>query len=103
MNRLACAALSLSFCPGGAAHAAGFPDRPITLVVPVAAGRTMDIAGRVLGQHLKDVLGQTVVVGNRRGRSGTIASTPVASAKLDGDSLMFYHAGLNTASTQPST
>src|SRR3546814_10888583 len=103
MNRLACAALSLSFCLGGAAHAAGFPDRPITRVVPVAAGGTMDIAGRVLGQHLKDVLGQTVVVENRPGGSGNIAYTQVARAEPDGYTLLFSYEGFHTGSPALST
>jgi len=103
MNRLARAALSLSFCLGAAAHAAGFPDRPITLVVPVAAGGTMDIAGRVLGQQLKDVLGQTVVVENRPGGSGNIAYTQVARAEPDGYTLLFSYEGFHTGSPALST
>lgn len=103
MNRLARAALSLSFCLGTAAHAAGFPDRPITLVVPVAAGGTMDIAGRVLGQHLKDVLGQTVVVENRPGGSGNIAYTQVARAEPDGYTVLFSYEGFHTGSPALST
>ncbi|WP_255592960.1 tripartite tricarboxylate transporter substrate binding protein [Bordetella sp. BOR01] len=103
MNRLACAALSLFFCLGGAARAADFPDRPITLVVPVAAGGTMDIAGRVLGQHLKDVLGQTVVVENRPGGSGNIAYTQVARAEPDGYTLLFSYEGFHTGSPALST
>ncbi|MBO1114353.1 Bug family tripartite tricarboxylate transporter substrate binding protein [Bordetella petrii] len=103
MNRLARAALSLCFCLGTAAHAAGFPDRPITLVVPVAAGGTMDIAGRVLGQHLKDVLGQTVVVENRPGGSGNIAYTQVARAEPDGYTVLFSYEGFHTGSPALST
>ncbi|HYG43699.1 MAG TPA: tripartite tricarboxylate transporter substrate binding protein [Bordetella sp.] len=105
MNRLACAALSFFFffCLAGAARAADFPDRPITLVVPVAAGGTMDIAGRVLGQHLKDVLGQTVVVENRPGGSGNIAYTQVARAEPDGYTLLFSYEGFHTGSPALST
>ncbi|MGE4370839.1 MAG: tripartite tricarboxylate transporter substrate binding protein, partial [Burkholderiaceae bacterium] len=49
------------------AHAAtdDFPNRPITLIIPVAAGGTTDIAGRALAKQLKDELGQTVIVENR--------------------------------------
>jgi len=103
MHRLACAALSLFFCLPGASRAAGFPDRPITLVVPVAAGGTMDIAGRVLAQHMKDALGQTVVVENRPGGSGNIAYTQVARAQPDGYTLLFSYEGFHTGSPALST
>ncbi|MCD0505624.1 Bug family tripartite tricarboxylate transporter substrate binding protein [Bordetella petrii] len=103
MNRLACAALSSILSLGAAAHAADFPDRPITLVVPVAAGGTMDIAGRVLGQSLKDILGQTVVVENRPGGSGNIAYAQVARAQPDGYTLLFSYEGFHTGGPALST
>jgi len=98
MKNLACAALSLCFCLAGPVRAADFPDRPITLVVPVAAGGTMDLAGRVLGQSLKEVLGQTVVVENRPGGSGNIAYAQVARAEPDGYTLLFSYEGFHTGS-----
>ncbi|OZI74804.1 Bug family tripartite tricarboxylate transporter substrate binding protein [Bordetella genomosp. 12] len=97
---LACAA-SLLTC---ASHAAqDYPNHPVSIVVPVAAGGAMDIAGRALAQHLKDVLGQPVIVENKPGGSGNIAYGHVARAKPDGYTLLFsyegFHAG-NPALTQ---
>ncbi len=79
-------------------HAAGgnFPDRPITLIIPVAAGGTTDIAGRALAKQLKDELGQTVVVENRPGASGSIANAYVARAKPDGYTLVLSYEGFHT-------
>src|SRR3546814_12464992 len=57
----------------------------------------------VLGQHLKDVLGQTVVVENRPGGSGNIAYTQVARAEPDGYTLLFSYEGFHTGSPALST
>lgn len=80
------------------AHAAGddFPNRPITLIIPVAAGGTTDIAGRALAKQLKDELGQTVVVENRAGASGSIANAYLARAKPDGYTLVLSYEGFHT-------
>lgn len=79
-------------------HAANddFPNRPITLIIPVAAGGTTDIAGRALAKQLKDELGQTVVVENRAGASGSIANAYVARAKPDGYTLVLSYEGFHT-------
>jgi len=94
--RAAAAAFGLALLAPGGAGAADFPQRPITLVVPVAAGGTMDIAGRALAQGLKEVLGQTVVVENKAGGSGNIANTQVARATPDGYTLLFSYEGFHT-------
>ncbi|CAM3728650.1 Bug family tripartite tricarboxylate transporter substrate binding protein [Bordetella tumulicola] len=80
------------------AHAAedDFPNRPITLIIPVAAGGTTDIAGRALAKQLKDELGQTVIVENRAGASGSIANAYIARAKPDGYTLVLSYEGFHT-------
>lgn len=87
-------ALSTAF---GAKAADDYPNRPITLLIPVAAGGTTDIAGRVLAKQLKDELGQPVIVENRPGASGSIANSVVARAAPDGYTLVLsyegYHVG----------
>ncbi len=89
--------LGLPFLIAAAAQAAtDFPQRAITLVIPVAAGGTTDIAGRALAQHLKDALGQTVVVENRPGASGSIANSYVARSKPDGYTLLLSYEGFHT-------
>ncbi len=78
------------------AVAQGFPQKPITLIVPVAAGGTTDIAGRILANQLKDVLGQMVIVENKPGASGGIGNSYVARANPDGYTLVLAYEGFNT-------
>lgn len=90
-------ALGLALAATGAAHAAdNYPNRPITLIIPVAAGGTTDIAGRALAKQLNDVLGQTVVVENRPGASGSIANSYVARSAPDGYTLVLSYEGFHT-------
>lgn len=73
---------------GGTAHAAEFPDRPITLVAPFPAGGAADVLARILGKALGDQLGQSVVVENKPGAGTAIGATAVANAKPDGYTLL---------------
>jgi tripartite-type tricarboxylate transporter receptor subunit TctC len=69
------------------AAAAQFPSRQITLIVPIPPGGAPDIAARLIGQKLSESLGQPVVVENRTGANGNIASDLVAKAPPDGYTL----------------
>ena len=89
----ACALLALA----GAAHAAGWPDKPVTLVVPYSAGGPTDVVARVLAVPMGQSLGQTVVVENTVGAGGTIAPARVARAKPDGYTILIHHMGMATA------
>lgn len=73
---------------GHAAAQGGYPSRPITLVVPQAAGGTNDIVGRLVGQKIAEVLGASVVVDNRPGAGGNIGTQLVAKAPKDGYTLL---------------
>ena len=70
-------------------HAAGYPEKPITLVVPMAPGGTTDLGARVLAGVMEKELKQSVVVVNKPGGAMTIGGFAVASAKPDGYTLGF--------------
>src|SRR5689334_10057337 len=73
------------------AHAEGFPawpTRAIHIVVPFAAGTFVDVISRIVGSKLAEAVGQPVVVDNRPGASGNIASELVANAPPDGYTLL---------------
>jgi tripartite-type tricarboxylate transporter receptor subunit TctC len=68
-------ALAAALALSGAAQAQGFPNRPITMVVPVPAGGTADILCRIGADQIKTELGQNVVVENRAGGAGGLVGT----------------------------
>lgn len=85
------------------AHAQGgaapkYPERPIRLVVGFPPGGATDILARILAQHMGDSIGQTVVVDNRGGASGTIAAAIAAKAPADGYTIMMVPSGPYTIS-----
>jgi 2-methylaconitate cis-trans-isomerase PrpF/tripartite-type tricarboxylate transporter receptor subunit TctC len=69
--------------------AQAYPDKTITLVVPTAAGGGNDAMARTIAQKLGPLLGQTIIIDNRAGANGAIASEYVARATPDGHTLMF--------------
>ena len=81
---LAMCVLALATAPA----LAQYPSRPIKLIVPIPAGGAPDIAARVIGQKLSELLGQAVVVENHAGSNGNIAGDLVAKAPPDGYTLL---------------
>ena len=75
------------------AAAQSFPSRPLTLVVPFAAGGPSDVAGRIVAQGLSEKLGQQVVVENPAGAGGTLGSLRVAKAPPDGYQFVIGNSG----------
>jgi len=83
-----------------AAHAQAWPSKPIRVIVPFAAGSTTDIIARAIADKMGASLGQTLVIDNRGGASGTIGQQAVATAAPDGYTIMI-HSSSHTVS--PST
>lgn len=77
----------------GSGVALAFPDRPVTLIVPFAAGGGADVIARALQGDLAKSLGQPVVVVNKDGAGGTIGTAAVAQAKPDGYTIGLIPAG----------
>jgi tripartite-type tricarboxylate transporter receptor subunit TctC len=91
MRALLAAALLLSAAP---VSAADYPTHPITLVVPYAAGGGNDVIARIVAERMSASLGQAIVVENRGGAGGTIATRQVAKAAPDGYTLLIATSSL---------
>lgn len=76
------------------APAQDYPNKPITMVVPFAAGGTTDVIARFIADAMRGPLGQPVIIDNRGGAGGTIGTAVIAKAQADG-----YTIGMGTAST----
>jgi tripartite-type tricarboxylate transporter receptor subunit TctC len=94
MLRTFTAAVAAMLAFGGAASAQDFPNRPITMVIPFAAGGPTDVLGRVVAARMAEILGQQVVVENVGGGGGQTGSKRVANAAPDG-----YQVVLGTVGT----
>src|SRR5262245_45743597 len=93
MGAVLAAALSVS--TGAAAQ--DWPTRPITMIVPFAAGGGLDLAARLMAQRIGEVLGQTVVIENVGGAGGMVGSARVAKAAPDGYTFIFGNSGTHAA------
>jgi tripartite-type tricarboxylate transporter receptor subunit TctC len=79
--------------PAHAADAAGYPSRPLRIVVGFGAGGLADITIRLIGEKLSERLGQQIVVDNRPGAGGALSATAAASAPPDGHTLTVLSTG----------
>jgi tripartite-type tricarboxylate transporter receptor subunit TctC len=80
-----------------AVRAQGFPARPITIVVPFAAGGPTDTIARVIGEGLRTALGQSIVIENVTGAAGTIGVGRAVRAAPDGYTISIGHWGTHVA------
>ena len=94
MKTLISAALMLA---SATAAWAEYPDKPITIVVPFAAGGPTDKVARDLSEALRKQLGQTVIIENVGGAGGTLGAAKVAKASPDGYTVLLHHIGMATA------
>ena len=90
---LVAATLALS---AGAARAA-WPERPVTMIVPFAAGGPTDVVARIVGDHMSRTLGQQIVIENVAGAGGTTGITRAAQSEPDGYTIMMGHMGTHGA------
>jgi tripartite-type tricarboxylate transporter receptor subunit TctC len=90
-------ATSLATLAPTALNAQTFPSKPVTLVVPFAAGGPTDVVARMLSVPMGKSLGTTVVVENTVGAGGTIASNRIAKGTPDGHTVILHHMGMSTA------
>jgi tripartite-type tricarboxylate transporter receptor subunit TctC len=93
--KTATAALAAILALGGVAAAQDYPTRPITMIIPFAAGGPTDVLGRVVAAKMSDILGQQIVVENVGGAGGMIGANRVKTAPPDG-----YMMLLGTVGTQ---
>lgn len=88
--------LSLATLSAGAALAE-YPDKPVTIVVPFAAGGPTDKVARDLAEAMRKPLGATIVIENVGGAGGTLGATKVAKAAPDGYTVLLHHIGMATS------
>jgi tripartite-type tricarboxylate transporter receptor subunit TctC len=92
------AGAAIAFAALPAAAQTDYPRRPITLIVPFAAGGPTDIVSRIVGEHMSRTLGQPIIIENIVGAGGTTASTRAARAAPDGYTIEMGHMGTHAAS-----
>jgi tripartite-type tricarboxylate transporter receptor subunit TctC len=98
--RIALAGAALLVAAAPLAHAQSYPSRTITLVVPFPAGGGNDALARLVAERMSKPLGQQVVVENRGGAGGTIATRAVAKGPADGYTILLTYTG--TLAINPS-
>jgi tripartite-type tricarboxylate transporter receptor subunit TctC len=97
MKKLPFLALALAVALAPRAGAAAYPDRPITLIVPFAAGGPTDVVARIVAEHMSRTLGQQIVVENVAGAGGTTGTLRAAQAPPDGYTIEMGHMGTHGA------
>jgi tripartite-type tricarboxylate transporter receptor subunit TctC len=97
MRRAVLAALLATLAFGGMARAENYPSRPITVIVPFAAGGPSDAMMRILGERMKTTLGEAILVENVTGAGGSIGVGRAVRSLPDGYTLSFGHLGTHVA------
>src|SRR5262245_65021719 len=97
MRRLVAALSTLLAFVATSAVAEDYPTRPVTIIVPFAAGGPTDIVARIVGDYFSKSLGQQFIVENVAGAGGTTGITRGAQARPDGYTIMMGHMGTHRA------
>jgi tripartite-type tricarboxylate transporter receptor subunit TctC len=97
MKKLVLAAAAVGLAVTGAAAQGNYPQRPITMIVPFAAGGPTDVIARIVGDHMSRTLGQQIVVENVAGAGGTTGIARASQAQPDGYTIMMGHMGTHGA------
>ena len=98
LKRITGAAIGALLAVTGAALAQTYPAKPITMIIPFAAGGPTDVLGRVMAQRMSEILGQQVVVENVGGAGGMTGSKRVADAAPDGYTFVLGTVGTHAQS-----
>jgi tripartite-type tricarboxylate transporter receptor subunit TctC len=100
MNRRHILAATAAALVAGAVPAAAqtYPARPITMIIPFAAGGPTDVVARIVAEAMSKSLGQAVIIENVAGAGGTTGSTRLTAAPADGYTIMIGHTGTHAAS-----
>jgi tripartite-type tricarboxylate transporter receptor subunit TctC len=93
LTKVSCAAFGALFALTGAAAAQNFPNHPLTMVIPFAAGGPQDALGRIIGQRMGELLGQTIIIENIGGAGGMTGSLRVAQSAPDGYTMVLGSVG----------
>ena len=91
------AAIAVAIGLPSVAEAQGYPTKPITMIVPFAAGGPTDSVARLMADHMSRTLGQQIVVENVAGAGGTAGTERVAKAAPDGYTILLHHSGITAA------
>lgn len=97
MKRFAWLLAAALVLPVSAAWAQAYPTKPVTMIVPFAAGGPTDIVARIVGEHMSKTLGQQMVIENVAGAGGTTGITRGKQATPDGYTIMMGHMGTHGA------
>src|SRR3954463_1739163 len=93
MSKLPRLLAALALALAGNAHAQGYPNHPIKVLVPWPPGQATDVAARMVSEKLSPVLGQPLVVDNRPGAGGVVGSEAAAQAPADGYTILAGSSG----------
>ncbi|MFC4172071.1 tripartite tricarboxylate transporter substrate binding protein BugD [Microvirga sp. GCM10011540] len=97
MKKIALALTAILGLAASGAQAQNYPTRPITMIVPFAAGGPTDVVARIVTDHMSRTLGQQIVIENVAGAGGTTGITRAAQSQPDGYTIMMGHMGTHGA------